>query len=490
MRVWKIVDSGGRAGGNSNPNGINSYRKGEIMRNQQQLNENVARPADNVFGKKNLYSFIYALILLFTTQNGHAFEIIEDFVWIYTPADNAPFLRMSQGYGGYLQEWDLTGDSDEYFLKDTSAGTIPFRIAAGAPNDSLKINHAGYVGFGTVLPRTTLHLLGTDFGNTAVRLESNGQGSYANQTWDLTAHLFGFSLTDLGDPDDEEDDLNPLFVESGTPSDTLYLSSLGSGHVGIGTSQPELIGSNYLDATSRHLNVNAETGTARLIAQGKSAAESYMVHSGGTPGARIVRTRLAGGRYVISTMKDDLSKAVEPDAFSIALATGNVGIKTATSKYPLQVGDRGQKDGNGAYVSTGGVWTNACSRAVKDHIEPITLEQARDTVRALQPVGYHYKNEPGEHYCGFIAEDVPDLVATKDRQSLACMDIVSVLTRVVQDQDRQLEEAAKRDERQRQMIDRQQEMLASMHERLLKLEENGATQSSRHAEVIARNSRP
>jgi hypothetical protein len=34
---------------------------------------------------------------------------------------------------------------------------------------------------------------------------------------------------------------------------------------------------------------------------------------------------------------------------------------------------------------------------------------------------------------GFIAEDVPELVATKDRKGLSPMDIVAVLTKVVQD---------------------------------------------------------
>jgi len=35
---------------------------------------------------------------------------------------------------------------------------------------------------------------------------------------------------------------------------------------------------------------------------------------------------------------------------------------------------------------------------------------------------------------GFVAEDVPDLIATKDRKELSPMDIMAVLTKVVQDQ--------------------------------------------------------
>ena len=35
---------------------------------------------------------------------------------------------------------------------------------------------------------------------------------------------------------------------------------------------------------------------------------------------------------------------------------------------------------------------------------------------------------------GFIAEDVPDLVATKDRKGMSPMDVTAVLTKVVQQQ--------------------------------------------------------
>ncbi len=43
-----------------------------------------------------------------------------------------------------------------------------------------------------------------------------------------------------------------------------------------------------------------------------------------------------------------------------------------------------------------------------------------------------------DEYVGFIAEDVPDLVATKDRKGLAPMDLTAVLTKVVQEQQKML----------------------------------------------------
>jgi hypothetical protein len=55
-----------------------------------------------------------------------------------------------------------------------------------------------------------------------------------------------------------------------------------------------------------------------------------------------------------------------------------------------------------------------------------------------RPVRYAYKANPQEEHVGFIAEDVPELVARADRRSLAPMDIVAVLTRVVQPQGEEL----------------------------------------------------
>ncbi|CAK0776301.1 Tail fiber domain-containing protein [Gammaproteobacteria bacterium] len=106
---------------------------------------------------------------------------------------------------------------------------------------------------------------------------------------------------------------------------------------------------------------------------------------------------------------------------------GNVGIGTTSPSYPLHMG-------SGARVTTGGVWTNASSREYKKDINSLSLESAKTTLEQMNPVTFSYKNEPGETHVGFIAEDVPDLVATKDRKGLSPMDTLAVVTKVVQDQ--------------------------------------------------------
>jgi hypothetical protein len=108
-----------------------------------------------------------------------------------------------------------------------------------------------------------------------------------------------------------------------------------------------------------------------------------------------------------------------------------IGTKTVASGEAIKVW-------NGARLTTGGVWTNASSRELKDNIETISTEDANKALAGLSPVRYVYKNSRDEEYMGFIAEDVPDLVASNDRKSLSPMDIVAVLTTVTKEQQAKL----------------------------------------------------
>jgi hypothetical protein len=108
---------------------------------------------------------------------------------------------------------------------------------------------------------------------------------------------------------------------------------------------------------------------------------------------------------------------------------------------------------SGAKLTAGGQWINASSRENKKDIEPLTLARAAEALKGLDPVEFKYKAEDDDSYIGFIAEDVPDLVATKDRLGLSPMDIVAVLTKVVQNQQSLLEEQQKVLEKQNQEIE-------------------------------------
>jgi len=95
-------------------------------------------------------------------------------------------------------------------------------------------------------------------------------------------------------------------------------------------------------------------------------------------------------------------------------------------------------DYNGNLTIAGSLNQNS-SRTYKDNIETLSAKAAIDALNNLTPVTYNYKNDD-RHHVGFIAEDVPDLVAAKDRKSLSPLDIIAVLTKAVQEQGKTIAE--------------------------------------------------
>jgi hypothetical protein len=110
---------------------------------------------------------------------------------------------------------------------------------------------------------------------------------------------------------------------------------------------------------------------------------------------------------------------------------GYVGIGVTVTAHPLHMA-------SGAHCTAGGVWTNSSSLALKENVTPLNGDEASAALQSLNPIKYNYKADKAEKCVGFIAEEVPELVAMNDRKSLSPMDIVAVLTKVVQEQQKSL----------------------------------------------------
>jgi hypothetical protein len=175
--------------------------------------------------------------------------------------------------------------------------------------------------------------------------------------------------------------------------------------VGIGTTAPK-----------QRLEVN---GSIQIHDQNSNLAGLMITQSGGDTG------------YILHNRASTMTiGAGTIDRITID-RDGNVGLGASELDHPLQMA-------SGAHVTAGGVWTNNSTRAAKQDIAELTSAAAGAALDELQPVQFRYRNEPAETYLGFIAEDVPELVAMEDRQSLSAMDIVALLTRVVQDQQQRI----------------------------------------------------
>ena len=84
---------------------------------------------------------------------------------------------------------------------------------------------------------------------------------------------------------------------------------------------------------------------------------------------------------------------------------------------------------------TTGLFKQLSSRSLKDHINPLSSQATNQLLQNLNPVTYVYRSDAQQQlHFGFIAEDVPNLLAAPDRNAIHPFDIVAVLTKAVQDQ--------------------------------------------------------
>jgi hypothetical protein len=161
---------------------------------------------------------------------------------------------------------------------------------------------------------------------------------------------------------------------------------------------------------------------------------------------------------------------------------------TGTYKMLMVVGNKS----GGTGLRRVGIWDSlyvagtliaGSSRELKQNIRPLAARDAIATFNALKPTAFAYKSSPDEPQMGFIAEEVPAVVATKDRKGVYTMNIVALLTKVVQGQQEQLRDQAATVQAQREHLTRLQQENASLMERLAKLESSVSRLSARGSDL-------
>ena len=194
-------------------------------------------------------------------------------------------------------------------------------------------------------------------------------------------------------------------------------------------SRPEIGGNSQIYDDGNRIGIGTTEPKQRLEVNG-----SIQIHEQNSSVAGLMITQSSGDTgYIMHNRASTLTiGAGSVDRITID-RDGNVGIGVSRPKHPIEMV-------SGAHVTAGGVWTNSSSRARKENISELGANEALAALAQLQPVQFNYKSEQQETYVGFIAEDVPALVANNGRDSLSTMDIVAVLTRVVQAQQQKIDE--------------------------------------------------
>jgi hypothetical protein len=125
------------------------------------------------------------------------------------------------------------------------------------------------------------------------------------------------------------------------------------------------------------------------------------------------------------------------------------GIPTTTnSGYALQVGST-TSNGNGAYLTNGGTWTDASSREFKENFEVINEEELLAKIEKLDIKKWNYKGTDEVHI-GPVAEEFKELFqlgVKDDNQHISTLDAlksVQILNKKVGEKDKQIDDLKER----------------------------------------------
>ncbi|HEX6096042.1 MAG TPA: tail fiber domain-containing protein [Thermoanaerobaculia bacterium] len=331
-------------------------------------------------------------------------------------------------------DWQLTandsasGGASKFSIEDITGAKVPMTITAGASTNSIFVDSTGRVGFRTSTPVLDLHVATSN--TPAIRLEQNNAGGFTAQTWDIAGNEANFFVRDV-----TSGSRLPLRIRPGAPTSSIDISA--DGDVGIGTASPQLAMHIFSTETT-----DANLGFGPNPGSGGAGLNIGYSGAGIGRGASFLNSRADAGSVApnpsLRFWTNDVQRVIIDNEGFIGLGDIAGGGLNPTSPIHFQSGV------NTARLTAAGVWQDASSRKAKEHITDLDASAAIQALRDLKPVTYNYKNVPEDPKVGFIAEDVPEIVATPERDGLSALDIVAVVTKVVQEQQKTIEQLNER----------------------------------------------
>jgi hypothetical protein len=376
------------------------------------------------------------------------------------------FIGVDAGHSNTAGEFNtFIGDSAGY-LNTTGESNTFLGMSAGYSNTTGGYNTfiGGFVGGSNT----------TGAGNTFIGYSAGNNNTTGNSNTFLGDFAGNYNTTGYYN--------TFLGYNAGNSNTTGYYNTfLGrdAGHSNTTGNSNTFLGyyAGYFETGSNKLYIaNSETGNPLIYGEFDNGIVTINGKLGlgtKTPGYPMEIIRTGSNASIVLNRTDGAKNYVN--------ATASFGNFGTVNNYPLRLvvnslgkmtlnSDNSLSMANGATCTAGGVWTNASSIALKENISTLGSEEASITLLALNPVKYNYKAEKDESHVGFIAEEVPELVAMKDRKSLSPMDIVAVLTRVTQDQQKQLQEQRKQT---REQFQDQQQIIEKLKEEIAELKKIG-----------------
>jgi Chaperone of endosialidase len=233
-----------------------------------------------------------------------------------------------------------------------------------------------------------------------VILDQTSGGGFPAQVWEVNGNDLAFRILDS-----TAGGTVPFLIVPAAPSGSLRIESNGNVGVGSVPAGQRLHVFQDINANSFLLNQNPNAGTtaaAVIRTQSNAATLNFQAHAAARTISRFGQT-LGGWNEML---------AVTGNGFAIGTFNDTPLVLGANSQMRLRATNAG--------VEVFGTFTNSSSRDYKEGIRSLDATEAMTALAGLQPVRFRYKEQTKENL-GFIAEDVPALVAMEGRRSIAPM---------------------------------------------------------------------
>lgn len=377
-----------------------------------------------------------------------------------------PYIQMYQNYPPFQinEDWQLSGGESFSIYNSGNSGTsIPFAIAAGAPMGSLSIMNDGKLifGNGSIAPAGNVQIISPQPDASLLLSAPDPQNTQQRHQWILDCSYAGFSLGEYSN------NATPFFIHSLAPSNSIVIGS--QGNVGLGASTP---------TAPFHLFKAAQQNAAETLARFNISDDAIgrldLNNGSSTNGFFIPRLQGRANGNVAALITEGL---IASDAGTNPIIVYNAAKNAggAIVNRPL-VTFRNNNVAKVTIAANGNVtatsFVSASSRSLKEDIQTLDSDKASSTLDQLTPVQFIYKDDPTKDpRVGFIAEDVPDLIAEPGRKSVPVMDIVALITKVVKDQQKTIAVQTSNIEKQQRIIRSQESTIFRQQQELARLQD-------------------
>lgn len=292
-----------------------------------------------------------------------------------------------------LTSWPAQPAAGNRFVWYNPDGTA--RLYTDVNRDLLTVTASGNVGIGTTNPEAKLHISDPSFRGNMKLFTTSGLGHDFGYDGGID-NFFAFAHYGL-----ESGQTKFVWHENEAATRDL-LTIKNTGNIGIGTANP----------------------TGKL-----------QIEDGSFPYSKIRFGGPQGGVHHLSSQRDmvfdsDNPFGTERGCFYFRKTTFD---NLASYRNLVVITEAGDLQATGNVYANGILLTS--SRELKENIAELSGKEAVEALKNLNPVKFNFKADSDKNrHIGFIAEDVPELVATSDRKTLSPMDIVAVLTQALKEQ--------------------------------------------------------